>query len=201
MKKLLFLLLIILSSKTLFAQDADVRLVDDGLIKPSKGKSMVYIVRRETGALLIKFSLYDGDIFLGKLSAKKYFAYECDPGEHVFIAKGENTFYVDANLEEGKTYVIDLRLQVGILTSRVSLKPIDHSNKKFEKEKKKIIEFVTKKKGELLLEADDDDNIDDDVEDLTVESGSTMSKRLRKFYEMKEKGKKITTITPDMYFD
>jgi hypothetical protein len=199
MKKSLFLLFIILSANT-FAQETEPKQAEEVLAQPGKGKCMVYIARRETAALLVKFSIYDGDIFLGKLGAKKYFAYECDPGEHVFIAKGENTFYVDTNLEEGKTYVMDLKIKVGIISARVSLNPIDQSNKKFEKEKKKILEFITKKEGELLSEGKEAENEEDDG-DQNAEHGSTMSNRLKKFYEMKEKGKKITTITPDMYFN
>lgn len=199
MKKLLFLLFIILSANT-FAQETEPKQTEEILAQPGKGKCMVYIARRETAALLVKFSIYDGDIFLGKLGAKKYFAYECDPGEHVFIAKGENTFYVDANLEEGKTYVMDLKIKVGIISARVSLNPIDQSNKKFEKEKKKILEFISKKGGELLSEGNEAESEEND-NDQTIEPDSTMSSRLKKFYEMKEKGKKITTITPDMYFN
>ncbi len=199
MKKLLFLLFIILSANT-FAQETKPKQTEEVLAKPGKGKCMVYIARRETAALLVKFSIYDGDIFLGKLGAKKYFAYECDRGEHVFIAKGENTFYVDANLEEGKTYVMDLKIKVGIISARVTLNPIDQSNKKFEKEKKKILEFISKKGGELLSEGNEAESEEND-NDQTIEPDSTMSSRLKKFYEMKEKGKKITTITPDMYFN
>lgn len=199
MKKLLFLLFIILSANT-FAQETEPKQAEEILAQPSKGKCMVYIARRETAALLVKFSIYDGDIFLGKLGAKKYFAYECDPGKHVFIAKGENTFYVDANLEEGKTYVMDLKIKVGIISARVSLNPIDQSNKKFEKEKKKILEFISKKGGELLSEGNEAESEEND-NDQTIEPDSTMSSRLKKFYEMKEKRKKITTITPDMYFN
>lgn len=194
MKKLLLILLILLPA-SVFAQETE-QVSKEILAKPGKGKCMVYIARRETAALLVKFSVYDGDLFLGKLGAKKYFAYECDPGEHVFIAKGENTSYIDANLEEGKTYVIDLKIKVGIISARVNLDPLDQSHKKYEKEKKKFLEFINKKKGELLSEENDDDT---DEEDAV--STDTMSSRLKKFYEMKEKGKKITTITADMYFD
>lgn len=190
MKKVILFLLILLSENVV-AQETDV------MAKPSNGKCMVYITRRESAAMLVKFSIYDGDMFLGKLGHKKYFAYECDPGEHVLIAKGENTFYVDTNLEEGKTYVIDLKVKMGIASARVSLVPIDKTHKKYEKEKKKILEFVSQKKGELLSEADDNDESDEEEQDPTA----NMSKRLQKFYEMKEKGKKITTITPEMSFD
>lgn len=199
MKKLLFISFILISAYT-FAQETNQVKPEAILAKPGKGKCMVYFARRETAALLVKFSIYDGDLFLGKLGAKKYFAYECDPGEHVFIAKGENTFYVDANLEEGKTYVIDLKVKVGIISARVSLSPLDQSNKKFEKEKTKFLEFISKKEGELLSEENNKESDDNTDEEEAVSRG-TISNRLNKFYEMKEKGKKITTITPDMYFD
>lgn len=194
MKKIIYLLFFILATN-ISAQEL---LSEEILAKPSEGKSMVYIARRETAAILVKFNIYDGDLLLGGLAFNKYFAYECDPGEHVFIAKGENTFYVDATLEAGKTYVIDLRMRMGILTARVALVPLDKSNKKFEKEKKKFLKFVYKKKGELLSVGED---TEDDVEDNVIASDETMSKRLKKFYENKANGKKITTITPDMYFE
>jgi hypothetical protein len=162
---------------------------------PGKGKCIVYIARRETAALLIKFGVYDGDLFLGNLAAKKYFAYECDAGEHVFIAKGENTFYVDANLEEGRIYALDLKIKMGILSGRVALVPLNKSDKKYEKEKRKFVDFIEKKSGEYLIPGNEQTDMDDD--DTETEDG--VSKRMRKYYEMKEKGKKMTTITPDMY--
>lgn len=199
MKKLLFLLLILLSTST-FAQEAEQAQSGEILVKPGEGKCMVYIARRETAAMLVKFSIYDGDLFLGKLAHKKYIAYECDPGEHVFIAKGENTAYVDATLEEGKTYVIDLKVKMGIVSARVGLDPLDKSHKKYEKEKKKFLEFVEKKKGELLIE-DNEQEADAGTDDEETISEGAVSKQMVKFREMKENGKKITTITPDMYFD
>ncbi|MBK5722635.1 hypothetical protein JGH11_17305 [Dysgonomonas sp. Marseille-P4677] len=195
MKRLLFFLLLLFSIST-FAQENTQ--TNEILAQPSKGKCMVYIARRETAAMLVKFSMYDGDIFLGKLAHKKYIAYECNPGQHVFIAKGENTFYVDANLEEGKIYVMDMKVKMGVISARVSLDPLDKSHKKYEKEKKKFLEFINKKKGELLT-------LDEEIEDDTDNEGTLgeegLSKRMLKFQEMKEKGKKITKITPEMFFD
>lgn len=195
MKKLLLLSLIFITV-SMFAQENEAK--NESLAKPSNGKCMVYFARRESGAFLIKFGIYDKDLFLGKLGVNKYFAYECNPGEHVFIGKGENTYYLDANLEEGKTYVIDLKMKMGIMTARISLEPLDKSNKKYEKERKKFLEFIGNKKGELLKTdpAEADDNKEDAVADDTG-----VSKRMKKFLEMKESGKKITTITPDMYFE
>lgn len=176
--------------------------------KPGEGKAMVYFARRDGSAFLIKFSIYDGDLFLGKLGANKYFAYECDPGKHVFIAKSENTSYVEADLEAGKTYVIDTKVRMGVMTAQVKLLPLDRSHKKYEKEKTKFLKFISKKDGELITEgnravsSEEDEIPDDENDDITDEEvdGIKSSKRMMKFYKMKE-GKKITTITPDMHFD
>ncbi|MBB4035404.1 hypothetical protein GGR21_001297 [Dysgonomonas hofstadii] len=198
MRNILFLLLILFSLQIYSQEEIQVQATDI-MVKPGRGKCIVYFARRETAALLAKFSVYDGDLFLGKLGAKKYFVYECDPGEHVFIAKGENTFYVDANLEEGKIYVIDMKIKTGIISARVGLVALDSSNKKYEKEKRKFIEFINKKEGELLLGEDIKETDDTNEEDIS--SADSMSNRLKKFHEMKQKGKKITAISPSMNFD
>lgn len=195
MKKILFLLAILISTSAL-AQET----TSEILTKPGKGKCMVYIARREAGALLIKFSIYDGNLFLGKLGVRKYFAYECEPGQHAFIAKGENTFYVDANLEEGRTYVLDVKMRMGIVSARVALVPLDKSNKKFEKQKEKFLSFIEKRKGELLTK-EDNAEIDNASDEEKTDSIDTPNKRMKKFQEMKEKGKKMAVITPDMYFE
>lgn len=190
MRNLIFILLLSLSA-TMLGQDVN----ESALIKPKEGKCMVYIARRSSTAMLIKFSIYDGETFLGKLGHNKYFAYECDPGHHVFIAKSENTSYIEADLEANKTYVIDAKVKMGIATARVGLESLDVTHKKYEKEGKKFREFVNKKKGELLVEAEGTEQDDDN------DSENTPDKRMKKYYEMKEKGKKIAAITADMYFE
>jgi hypothetical protein len=195
MKKLIVLLLIFFSVGV-YAQDSELLQAEEPLIKPSRGKCMVYIARRETVALFINFGIYDGDFFLGKLAINKYFAYECDPGEHAFIAKSENTFYVDANLEEGRIYVIDVKAKMGIVMAQVELVPLDKSGKKYEKAKKKFLSFISKKESELLSEGHDTDDEIEEIKFIDI-----MSSRLKKFYEMKEKGHKMKTITPNMYLE
>jgi len=214
--KSILLIVVLLFSIGASAAMLDTSLVEDTtLAKPVEGKTMVYFARRDASAFLIKFSIYDGDLFLGKLGANKYFAYECDPGKHVFMAKSENTSYVEAELEAGKTYVMDTKVRIGVMTAQVKLSPLDRSNKKYEKEKTKFLKFISKKDGELITEEgssvspDEDDDSPDEEDDLTndipenaeVVDGVKLSKRMMKFYRMKEKGKKITIITPDMHFD
>lgn len=198
MKKIILVLLLSLPLG-IYAQDSATDELE--FVKPSEGKSMVYIARRSIVAFLIKFSIYDGDTFLGKLGADRYFAYECDPGEHVFVAKSENTSYIEANLEANKTYLIDAEVKTGILRARAELKPLDKTHKKFEKNLKKYLEFTGKRKGELLLTGEEDDDNDGEDNDPGLDGTNTKTKHMRKFYEMKQKEKNIKTITPDMYID
>ena len=164
------------------------------IVKPADGKCLVYITRQSAVAAIIKFSVYDGEVFLGKLGPNRYFAYECDPGEHVFIARSENTSYVEAHLEAGKTYVIDAEPKMGIGIARVSLTPLDKNHPKYEKQKAKFLKFVSKKKGELLQNADEPE----DTEDA---ENNTPDKRMARFREMKAAGKDIVTLTPDMFIE
>ncbi|HCO68870.1 MAG TPA: hypothetical protein DIT04_14090 [Dysgonomonas sp.] len=195
MKKLLIIGLLVNICTTLSAQDTlSVEENINMLQYPSEGRCMVYITRRSSAAMLISFKIFDGDIFLGKLKANKYFAYECDPGEHVFIARSENTDYVDATLEANKIYVIDAQVKMGIVKAKVKMVPLDKKHKKYEKEKKKFFEFIEKKKGELLV-TDDEEETEDEPED------ETPNKLVKKFYDKKEKGDKLTMMTSDMYID
>ncbi len=191
MKKVIIAVMLLVYSFGLNAQEQE---IPSRVVKPADGKCLVYITRQSAVAPIIKFSVYDGEVFLGKLGPNRYFAYECDPGEHVFIARSENTSYVEAHLEAGRTYVIDAEPKMGIGIARVSLKPLDKSHPKYEKQKAKFFKFVSKKKGELLQNADEPDDTEDP-------ENSTPDKRMARFREMKTAGKDIVTLTPDMFIE
>lgn len=191
MRRLIFLFLLPLSVMMAAQEPAG----NSVLVKPSDGKCMVYIARRNTGAILLKFSIYDGETFLGKLGDNKYYAYECDPGFHVFIARSENTSYMEAELEAGRTYVIDVYTKMGVAITRVGLSSLNVGHKKYEKEREKFLKFIGKKKGELLISAE---NIDGEPDD---EPENTPTKRMQKYREMKEKEKKMAAVSADMYFE
>lgn len=188
MKKSLLFFVLLLFNTTFYAQDLAVELV-----KPAAGKSIVYFTRTSSAGLLINFSFYDGEEFIGKLKPGKFIAYECDPGEHIFIGKSENTDYVEANLEANRVYIIDSEGKMGALKVRIKLVPLDKKDKKYEKKKKNILKLISKNKGEIVSIEKDDDDLDD--------SDETPSKTLKKFYEKKQKNKKITQLTSDMFLD
>lgn len=173
-----------------YAQETD----SLGVLIPAENKSIVYIARRNTEAPFLKFRIYDGDRFLGRLGVHRFFAYECDPGHHVFAAKSENTSFVEAELEAGKVYLLDVEGKKGILYARVALLPLDKNHKRYEKDKERFLKLVTKGKGELLVDADDQE-AEAEGEEEDVEDG----KILQRFNNLKAKGKKITQLTPDMH--
>lgn len=156
-------------------------------LAPMPGKSLVYFIRPSSTAFAIKFKIYDNEILIGKLSHRNYIVYECDPGEHVFVIRGENIDYLDANLEPNKVYLVECEVKPGIVQARVSFEPISPTHKKFEKKKKSILKLIgNAKKGK---EAEQDEN------EVDFEEPSSI---MKKFNERKEKGKKIKQLTPEM---
>ncbi|GGI56103.1 hypothetical protein [Winogradskyella haliclonae] len=109
------------------------------LKKPSEGKSLVYIMRSNDLGGAMNFRVYDKDLFLGALPSRAYFTYECEPGEHLFWAASENRDYVEANLEAGKSYVIDLRAKMGMFIAAVGVEPYSPDNKKHIRRVNKVL--------------------------------------------------------------
>ena len=56
----------------------------------------------------LELDIWDNENFIGALTAKTYFQYVADPGEHLFIARGGNWSFVKANLQSGKKYYVIL---------------------------------------------------------------------------------------------
>jgi hypothetical protein len=79
-----------------------------------------------------EFDLWDGENFIGALSAQTYVQYAADPGEHLFIAKGGNWSFVKANLQSGKRYYVILTTYpLPFRGQIVDLQPVKMGDKKF----------------------------------------------------------------------
>jgi hypothetical protein len=107
--------------------------------KPSEGKSLVYFVRTKGTGSLINFQFFDGDKFLGKMNGANYFIYECEPGNHVFWATSENKDFIQGELMEGSTYIIQSKPQAGGFTVRVALEQVFPNNDKLLKKVHKVL--------------------------------------------------------------
>ncbi|SHG87472.1 hypothetical protein [Winogradskyella jejuensis] len=158
------------------------------LKKPSEGKAMVYIMRSNDLGGAMNFRVYDKDLFLGALPSRAYFTYECDPGEHLFWAASENRDYVEANLEAGKTYVIDLRAKMGMFIAAVGVEPYTPNNKRHVKRVNKVLK---KHINANIVEAD-----------RTSEKEENIEKAMKAYNRIKDNtNSKIKRLTADMNFN
>lgn len=74
--------------------------------------------------------LWDGDTFVGTLSAGTLVQYKALPGAHVFMAKSENWSYVKAELRPGKHYVVKANMFPGVITMRSALTPVESTDQR-----------------------------------------------------------------------
>ena len=155
------------------------------IVKPSEGKSLVYILRTGAGPLL-NFRVYDNNKFLGALSGFKYLVYECEPGEHVFWAASENRDYIDATLEPNSVYVINIEGQMGAFIASVGLLPLDPKQFKDRRTFYQVVKGA-KKQDYVANNEDKSENI---------------QKGLEKYKDLKaSNSSKIRTLNPSWKFE
>lgn len=95
------------------------------ITQPDSGMALVTVLRPSVFGGAIKFSLWDGENFLGILTAKSYIQYQTAPGRHLFMARAENWSGVEAELQAGRQYYIVARPVMGAWKARVALDPIE----------------------------------------------------------------------------
>ena len=160
------------------------------ITSPSEGKAVVYINRTASLGILINFSYFDKDKFIGKFHGHGYIRYECEPGEHIFWAKSENSDFVTANLEAGKIYFIEAVPTMGGLKAHVRLKPLNPSQ---DTKEMKIIESQVSKLDPETFTADylttENEKWKDDIQ-----------KGLEHYQELASKQEKIDRLDKDMFY-
>ncbi len=87
--------------------------------------ALVSFVRPSGFGGAIRFSLWNSDQFIGVLTAGSIIQFKTAPGEHIFIARGENWSYVKANIQGGRHYLIEGKVFPGVWKARVGLAPIN----------------------------------------------------------------------------
>ena len=118
---------------------------------PTEGKAVVYFLRPSSLGAAINFRYFDSDQFIGRFNGSKYMRYECEPGEHLFWANAENRDWITANLEAGKIYLIEAKVQMGGFKARVHLVPLETGN---EKKMKKVNKLISKKPPVTITQQD-----------------------------------------------
>jgi hypothetical protein len=91
--------------------------------RPEPGKALVYFLRPTAFGGAIQATLYDGDDYIGTVSAHTHIAYQAKPGHHLFMVIGESADFMQADLTEGKTYSAVVMPRMGIWKARFSFQP------------------------------------------------------------------------------
>ena len=115
---------------------------------PSPGKALVYFMRPSGLAFAIHFQIWENYQLIGLSQAKSYFAYESDPGKHLFIGRAENKRAVEADLEAGKTYYILTQAKAGGWKARMAFIPVTRGSEYWDKVElyKRKLNYVVLKK-------------------------------------------------------
>ncbi len=177
MKNILLALSLLFQGMIMYAQS----------IEPAPNdKSVVYFVRANGMGALINFTYFDGKQVIGRFNGPKYMRYECDPGEHLFWARSENKVFVEANLEAGKIYVIDVIPAMGGFKSAVRLVPVDPDKYKMKRLQK------------LLAKRDPEEFDQEQIKSLQLKMNEVMIRGLEKYENLKTKEKSIPQLMTDM---
>jgi len=99
--------------------------VEEGarVTRPEPGKALVYFVRPTVFGGAIQATVYDGDDYIGTVSAQTHLAYQAKPGAHLFMVIGESADFMQADLTEGKTYSAVVMPRMGVWKARFSFLP------------------------------------------------------------------------------
>lgn len=90
---------------------------------PEPGKALVYMIRPSMFGGAIQSTVYDGDEYIGTVSADTHVAYQADPGQHMFMVIGESADFMQADLLAGKTYSAIVAPRMGLWKARFSFRP------------------------------------------------------------------------------
>jgi hypothetical protein len=157
---------------------------------PAEGKAVVYFARTASIGILINFSYFDKDKFIGKFHGHGYIRYECEPGEHVFWAKSENSDFITADLEAGKIYFVEALPKMGGLKARVRLMPVNPAQ---DVKMVKVIESMVSKKDGETYTADylqtENEKWKDDIQ-----------KGMERYQDMVTKQEKIERLSKEMFY-
>jgi hypothetical protein len=94
-------------------------------LAPTPGMAEVVFLRPSGLGSAILFTIVDQNgRFVGDSTAGAHFVTLLPPGEYLFIAEGENTAVMHANLAPGRLYYVEVVPKMGVFSARVGLEPI-----------------------------------------------------------------------------
>ncbi|MEO7924915.1 MAG: hypothetical protein ABIR30_14625 [Chitinophagaceae bacterium] len=152
--------------------------------------AVVYFARTSTLGFAINFTYFDSTALIAKCKGANFFRYECEPGKHIFWGRSENRDYIEAELEPGKIYFIEVEPRMGAMKASIELKPVDPSTD--GKAMSRIMKLMGKKTPEVFHPLE--------LENETKRLGDAMQKGMEKYHEEKAKGKNIGRLEKYMFY-
>lgn len=118
---------------------------------PDPDKALINFMRPASFGGAIQSALYDGDTYIGTISANTRLCYQAEPGQHLFMIVGESADFMQANLLPNKTYYVNVAPRPGFLKARFSLRPMNGQvpQDKIDKWVKATREVKVNEKGKL----------------------------------------------------
>ena len=92
---------------------------------PPADYALVSFIRPTMYGGAVDFDIWDSGRFIGKIRGANMVQYQAAPGDHIFIARSENTSAVKANLAAGKHYIILVNVFMGVMKARVAFDPVN----------------------------------------------------------------------------
>jgi hypothetical protein len=150
---------------------------------PPSEKVLVYFMRPSGMGFAINFQIWDSNHFVGLSQAKSYFAYECNPGKHLFMGFAENKVAIEADLEAGKSYYIGTNVRMGAWKARMDFTPVTRGSElwnRVEEYKKSLNPIATIEEERAKWEAAKKQEAQKIVDYFSVGDGRTQVLRLNK---------------------
>ena len=97
----------------LFGCASSIMTKTDRMEQPDPNHAVVTSLRPSIAGLEFQFGIWDGENFVGELSASSYIQHLTEPGEHIFLGRCNNWSYVKADLQGGKNYYIIAYFSIG----------------------------------------------------------------------------------------
>lgn len=97
---------------------------------PAAGKAVVYVVRPDWAAPIIKFNVFvnnpkDPNLEMGYTKGQEYIYFTVAPGDYVIYSVAETPAQISLKATAGKTYFIRQFVKLGVLMARNDLQFVD----------------------------------------------------------------------------
>lgn len=85
------------------------------------GKAMIYVLRPTIIGYKVNSKLAVDGEWMGVNRGRTYFFFPVEPGERFFCSEAENQDYLALNVEAGKTYFLQQKVEAGLWKARTNL--------------------------------------------------------------------------------